>query len=203
MAWLDTVMGGAKPTNGEKGWLNKTMGGLNSALGGQGLALSEILSLFGANQAINKYNVATPSENASLALYQAMLNPNSPQMKTLTAQSREQGLADFQNQIREMQLADRRERAMGRSNTFFNPERADEQVSYLTSRGLPNINSMAQNNALQMIANAAKGISGFKGDQRMRMDIDENNMVSEFALPAQFFKQYLSGGFDPINRIKR
>ena len=176
-------------------WLETVMGGLNNAVGGQGNALTQLLSLFGANQAINKYNVATPSENASMAIYKAMLDPNSAMMKNMTGQSREQGIRDFQQQITEMQLADRRSASMGRANTFFSPERADQTVSYLTSRGLPQINQMAQQQALQRMAGAASGMQGFAPAQKDRMQVDANNMANNYSLPEQIFKMFTQGGF--------
>lgn len=131
-----------------------------------------------ANKAINKYNVPTAAETQSNALYQAMLDPNSPQMQALTATNKAQNLSNFQQQLTEMQLADRRAGAMGRAPTFFNPERADENMSYLTSRGLPQLNYLAQQQAMGQLKAGAEGISGQIAPQYQRNSIGMQQGIS-------------------------
>lgn len=176
-------------------WLNDVMGGLNTALGGQGDAIGKILNLFGPKMATNKYNVPTHAEKSANALFQALLNPNSPTMTGLTGHLRDQNLEDFQTQLREMQLGDRREMAMGRAPTFFQPERADEAISFLTSRGLPQLNNMAQQSAAQRILEAAGGISNFMMPQFLRQLKSGNDLINTMGIPGKIFEEYNQGGF--------
>jgi hypothetical protein len=134
---------------------------------GGGGGIGDLVKLIGeirgrqkTNTAINQTNVPTGAESQANALYQALLDPNNPMLEQLSAPERERNMADFQSQIRAMQLADRRAGAMGRSPTFFNPERADEAVSYLTSRGMPQVNALSRQQAQQRVMQAASGISG-------------------------------------------
>lgn len=131
-----------------------------------------------ANKAVTKNNVATRAEIESNALYRAMLDPNSPQMRALTEQNRAQNLSDFQQQLNQMQMADRRATSLGRAPTFFNPERADESLSYLTSRGLPQLNALAQQQAMSQMGNTAAGIRGTMAAQQGRLDTRMQQGVS-------------------------
>ena len=138
---------------------------------------------------IRQTNVPTTAETQSDALLQALIDPNNPLLATLTAQDRETGLNDFQSQIRTMQQADRREGAMGRQGTFFNPERADEAVSFLTSRGIPQVGAMARETAMQRILNAATGKRQLMPAQQGRQAMQRNlgvGMASEGSqIPSQ------------------
>ena len=134
-----------------------------------------------ANQAINQSNVPTQAEAQQNALYQALLDPNSPLLRRLVEQDRATNVADLQTGIRERQLADRRAQALGRSPTFFNPERADEAVSFLTSRGLPQANALAQETAQNKIIRAATGYSGMQRGQQDRLNTSMQQGVGNAA----------------------
>ncbi len=88
----------------------------------------QLYGQYRANNAINRNNVPTAAETQSNALFQAALNPNSPQMQALTQQNRTMNLQAYQQQIQQMQMADARNRAMGRASTFFNPQTADQAI---------------------------------------------------------------------------
>lgn len=176
-------------------WIADVMGGLNNMLGGQGNAISQIMSLFGPKLATSMYNVAPPAENTANALYKALLDPTGKMMTGLTGPLREQNLADFQTQLREMQLGDRRAASMGRAPTFFQPERADEAVSFLTSRGLPQMNNMAAQSAMERILQAAGGIKGFAQAQTGRQQVAGNDLINTMGIPEQIFKMWQQGGF--------
>ncbi len=153
-----------------------------------GMLLSTAGQVYGynqANNAVRQGNVPTASEKAQNALYQAMLNPNNPQMQALMATNKAQNLSNFQMQLQEMQLADRRNEAMGRSSTFFTPERADESMSYLTSRGLPQLNAMAQQQALGQLGDAAKGYAGLQAGQSGRLATQTQQGVSNANVNSQ------------------
>lgn len=113
-------------------------------------------------------NVPTQAETQQNALFQALLDPNSPLLRRLAEEQRMQGMSDLQSGIRERQLADRREVSMGRTPTFFNPERADEAVSFLTSRGMPGVSALANEQARQRIMSAATGYGGLMPTQVAR-----------------------------------
>lgn len=164
-------------------------------------SVSPIVSLIGqiygqnaSNRAISKNNVATPAEKQSQALYAALADPNSPLLKQLTESQRADNLSGFQQQITEMQLADRRAGALGRSPTFFNPERADEAVSYLTSRGIPKLNEAAQSQAMQRILAAAGGQANAMPAQQNRQMINMQQGVSNAnyasAIPEQLLNLF-------------
>lgn len=110
----------------------------------------------------------TPAEKSSAALLAALGNPNSPLLQQLTEQERQQNVADYLSSIRGMQQSDRRQVALGRRPTFFNPERADEALSFLTSRGIPKLNQASKENAIRRIAAAAGGYSGLINAQGQR-----------------------------------
>jgi len=144
-----------------------------------------------ASQAVTRGNVPTQAETQQNALYQALLDPNSPLLARLSEQARTEGMAGLQSGIRERQLADRREVAMGRTPTFFNPERADEAVSFLTSRGLPQLNALAQEQAQNKIIRAATGYSGLQGAQQDRLRTTMQQGVSNASYGSQIPQQIL------------
>ncbi len=131
-----------------------------------------------ANKAITQNNVPTAAETQQNAIYQALANPNSPMMKQATDQARAQNLSDFQSQLNEMQLADRRAGQMGRAPTFFAPERADETMSYLTSRGLPALNAAATQQARAGLTATAQGYGTLQNAQAGRLSTTTQQGVS-------------------------
>lgn len=145
-----------------------------------------------SNRAVKQNNVATKGEKQSQALYAALADPNSPLLQQMSAQERNNNLSAFQQQITQMQLADRRAQSMGRSPTFFNPERADEAVSYLTSRGLPAINAQSKEQAMARILQAAQGMSGAVPQQANRNMINMQRGVSNASYNSQVPQQLLS-----------
>lgn len=144
-----------------------------------------------ASQAITRGNVPTEAETQQNALYQALLDPNSPLLRRLAEQDRATNLEGLQSGIRERQLADRREVSMGRAPTFFNPERADEAVSFLTSRGLPQMNALAQEQAQNRIIRAATGYSSMQPAQQGRLNTAMQQGVSNASYGSQIPPQIL------------
>ncbi len=178
------------------GWQTVLGGASNLLSGGGGDSLGSLVKLLGdlhgqsqANKIVRQGNVATAAETQQNALYQALLDPNNPMTQQLSAQDRANNLANFQRQISEMQLADRRSVNAGRVPTFFNPERADEAVSYLTSRGLPQMDALAQQQAQARILQAAQGIGGLQGAQQGRQNLAMaqglSNSAQQQTLPTQ------------------
>lgn len=170
--------------------------GFLSALGDLGGQMSPLINILSSlngmrnvNGAINRNNVATPAERSSQAIYAALADPNSPILKNMTDTQDATNLNNFQRQITEMQLADRRAQSMGRSPTFFSPERADETVNYLTTRGLPQLHQAAQDTAMQRLIEAAGGQAGAMGPQAARQQVSGyqgiSNAVTNTGYPAQ------------------
>lgn len=160
--------------------------------------LAPILNLAGgiygqmqSNKAINKYNVPTSVEKQSQALYAAMADPNSPLMQQYTQEAKNNNMADFLSQLRGMQNADRRQQSLGRSPTFFNPERSDEAMSFLTSRGLPQMNQMATQQAQQRILQAAGGIEHAQAPQEQRLQTGMMQGISNAGYQSQIPQQIL------------
>ncbi len=155
-------------------------------------ALSFAGNIYGqrqANKAVSKYNVPTQAEQQSAQLYAALADPNSSLMQKFTKEEQAMSMSDFLSQLRGMQNADRRQQSMGRSPTFFNPERADEAVSFLTSRGLPRINQMASEAAQNRILRAASGIQSNQGPQAQRLQTGMQQGVSNAAYKSQIPQQ--------------
>ena len=127
---------------------------------------------------IRQSNVATAGETQANELYKALLDPNSPILRGLSDEARKRALEDFQSQIRTMQGADRRSVSMGRTPTFFNPERADEAVSFLTSRGMPQLGALADQHARNRIIEAATGFRQAVPQEVARQTLGRQNAVS-------------------------
>lgn len=151
-----------------------------------------------ANKVVKKYNVPTAAEKQSAKLYAALADPNSPLLQQFTQQQRDLNLADFQTQIREMQLADRRAGQMGRSPTFFQPERADEVVNYLTTRGMAGLNANAQQQAIDRIRQAAGGVQTNQPYQADRLGISAQNALKNTAAIPQTLMDIFSPKQTPM-----
>jgi len=160
---------------------------------------SQIWGQRSANRAVSRYNVPTGAEKRTNALYEAILNPNSGLLQQLSQQERDQAQSAFLSQLREMQLADRRAQAMGRAPTFFNPERADESINFLTSRGLPMLNAIASERAQNRVTGAATGIGGLIPQQVARNTVGMKQGVSNAAYLSQmpnYLLNAIMGGYN-------
>lgn len=144
-----------------------------------------------ANAAFKQYNHPTKGEVQANALYQALLDPDSPLVNRLYEEEKSGLLDDFQSQIRTMQNADRRSAAAGRTPTFFNPERADEAISFLTSRGLPQVSALADQQARNRILDSARGFSGMVPAQTNRQDLNRDQALSRAASRQQIPTQIM------------
>lgn len=98
----------------------------------------------------------TPAaETYAIGLLKALAQPGNSLIKSLAAEELQNLMAGQQSSIRSMVLADRRERSMGRAPVFFDPERADENISFQLSRGGAKYAQQAQENAIARIMKAA------------------------------------------------
>lgn len=176
-------------------------GGGMSDIGGLIKVVSELKGAKKASQVSQQTNIPTEAETQSNALMKELLNPNSPLLRQLTQASKQRSMADLQSQIRSMQMADRRNAAMGRPAVFFSPERADEAVSFLTSRSQNQMSAMAEQEAMNKILAAAQGMGQYAGPQAKRLEAERNRAIDLEAhrsrLPGRIFEglQGLGGLF--------
>lgn len=138
-----------------------------------------ILSAVNQRKAAKIAQQPTAAEARSSELYDAILNPDSPTFKRLQDREQQSVAQDFLSQIRAMQLADRREASSGRRGTFFNPERADEAVSYMISRGLPAAQAQARNNVADRLAAVASGQRGLIDQQVNRQQAKISDLTAQ------------------------
>lgn len=110
---------------------------------------------------------APQAETYVTGLLQQLADPNSQLLANLQEKEFGNLYDSFGGDIKRMQMADRRSQVMGRKPTFFAPERRDEQVAYLMSRGAPQLQQQARANALENILSAT-GVKGFAGAQAGR-----------------------------------
>lgn len=134
-----------------------------------------------ANKAVTRNNVPTAAEGQYNKIIQELMNPDSPLLKRLSERDRQSAIEAFQGQIRTMQTADRRNTAMGRQPTFFNPERADEAVNFLTSRAMGQMGAGADKLARDRILQAATGYQSLMPAQQGRLDTRMQQGVSNAA----------------------
>lgn len=95
------------------------------------------------------------AERYAQSLLKALADPNNSLLKSMASEELLNLQGGVQSDIRSKVLADRRERSMGRSNAFFDPERSDENIAYQISRGTPMLRQQAQQNAINRILQAA------------------------------------------------
>lgn len=93
----------------------------------------------------------TASEQQAMSLLLALQDPNNSLIKSNTQANLQKGMEDFLMQLKQMQMLDARRLQRGNRSTFFQPERADETIDYLTSRGMPAIAEQARQTAKQDI----------------------------------------------------
>lgn len=108
----------------------------------------------------------TPAEKAQLQdmanqsrLLKALLNPDDPILKNITASENQALNASTQQQLSNLLAADRMARARGRTS-YFNPERTDESISQFLTKSADSNATTARSNALERILKAATGYGG-------------------------------------------
>lgn len=171
------------------------MAGLDAFLNSVSPVVNILAQLQGrkqANKAITAGNVPTAAEVQQNALYKALSDPNSPLLAQMTAQDRASNLSSFQQQLTEMQLADRRAGANGQAPAFFSPETADQTMSYLTSRGLPQLDAASRQSAQARILAAAGGYGGMVPAQAGRNAIGIQQGVSNAQSGSQIPQMLMS-----------
>lgn len=129
---------------------------------------------------------------------EALANPQSQIYKNLENEEYAQGSTDFLKTIREMQMADRRNQAMGRRSAFFsNPERRDEQAAALLREGYSGARRTARQAAEQRLGYLSTGQGQLAGQysgmvepqlQRQQQELRRNAM--QFDLNTQQVKNF-------------
>lgn len=126
-----------------------------------------IMDLLGVGAPKRKYSMS-PSQQQAASMLLALNQPNNSLVEQETQQNMQKGMQDFLMQLKQMQMLDARRMGRGVRPTFFNPERADETVNYLTTRGLPAMTEAARNKARSDIAGRAQTLSGI-GDAEQKL----------------------------------
>lgn len=108
------------------------------------------------------------AEKYAMSLLRALADPGNSLLKSIQQEEFQNLRSGQQSDIKSKVLADRREQSMGRSPVFFDPERADENISYQISRGTPLLQQQAHQNAIQRILKAA-GVGDYAGAESDRM----------------------------------
>jgi hypothetical protein len=120
------------------------------------------------------------SERYAISMQKALAEPNNSLVGQLQGEEF-QMLMDAINQgVQGKVLSDRREAAMGRRPTFFDPERQDENIAYQLTRGAPAAQYQARQNAMERIRQSATGVGGFAGAQDSRYDKSLNAYGKDF-----------------------
>lgn len=164
-----TDLGSAMP------WLNQSSG--FDSLIDVGSGIENLFNLFNnPGKAVQKAAVnqgPTPSERTAASLYGALVQPNNSLIKQLSEDNLQRGVGAMLSQIRAMKMAGNRQLARGQRSTFFNPERADESIDFVTSRGLPALQELAMNRAREDVTKAASGFGGLSKNEYLRQQAQQ------------------------------
>ena len=133
-----------------------------------------LLNAFGVGRPKMNYG-PTPSEAQANSLYQALLDPNNSLVKQNTDANKIEGMQNLLMQLKQMQLQSARGQARGLRPSFFAPERADETINYLTTRGQPAIARQARTDAMNTIRGVADNLMKFVPDERDMMNARNTN----------------------------
>lgn len=170
------------------------IGGFVNAAMPAAKGIANLMSVFGKSPYDKALKAAlnegpTPAEQRSAALYESLIEPNNSLVAQLSQDEYQRGAANLIGQLRQMQAMDSRRLARGQRGTFFNPERADETVDYLTTRGLPAIRAQSRNSARERIFNSASALGGQAGLQ------NERQVRKLLALQSNAARQEKMGGY--------
>lgn len=147
-----------------------------------------ILDAFGIGKPKMNYG-PTPSEAQANSLFQALLDPNNSLVKQNTDVNMQRGMQNLLMQLKLMQMQGARGQARGLRNVFFSPERADETINYLLTRGQPAIAENARETAVNDIRSTATSLQGFgrmEQERRNAMDSNRDRDYSEFQTAGGF-----------------
>lgn len=145
-----------------------------------GTGIGSLLGALGKGKPKLNYG-PTPSEMQANSLFQALLDPNNSLVKQNTDANMQKGMLDFLMSLKQMQMAGNRAQARGVRSAFFSPERADESINYLLTRGQPAIVEKARETARNDIYNTANALKGFAGIEQSRINAQNQNAITNAA----------------------
>lgn len=105
-----------------------------------------------SQQLYNKVNQQAINPQPTAA-EQMLLNPNDPRVQAMQQAEMQNAQGSFLGALRDVQTADQRDSAMGRS-TYFDPERRDEGISFLMQRAQPALQQQSSANVYSRIQQA-------------------------------------------------
>lgn len=148
----------------------------------------------------------TPSEAQASSLFQALLDPNNSLVKQNTDINMQRGMQDMLRQLKIMQMQNARGQARGLRPFLFSPERSDEVLNYLLTRGQPAIAEEARNKATGDIRNTAQSLMGFVPYERDRLNAqyaNKNRDYSEFKTAGGFGGMFnrFGGGLQNLLKV--
>lgn len=172
------------------------LGSLGSTFGKIAPVAQGIGGLIDAIQGPRRYNdiyrqagQPTAGEMQAQALYGALAQPNNSYVRQMSEAEMRANTEALLSQLRSMALTDRRAQLRGQRGTFFNPERADETIDFLVSRGAPAMRTQAEQTARSNIASSAAGLMGNAVLESQRQSNQLNMRLAQEALRAK------SGGY--------
>jgi hypothetical protein len=156
-----------------------SMGGASGIAGGIS-GIGSLLNALGVGKPKLNYG-PTPSEAQANSLFQALLDPNNSLVKQNADINMQKGMQDMLMQLKKMQMLGARGQARGLNNPFFSPERADETVNYLLTRGQTAIADNARTQARSDIYNTANALKGFAPMEQARITAQNTNKMTDAA----------------------
>jgi len=139
----------------------------------------------------------TQAEAESMALYQALLDPDNSLVKRNAAMETQTGVEGLLKTLRAAQMMDQRAGLRGKGATFADPERRDEFIDYAISRGMGGIQQNAMETARGNIANQAAGLKGFIPVQQTR----QQDILSAKNNYSQYRNEQFGTGIDELMKI--
>lgn len=174
-------------------------------------AYSGITGFLNQRRAEKQLSRPLPAEQRVAEIAAILRDPDtSPLFKAQLAAEFESLMQPVQQNITMQRLADRRAMLRGQRPGFFNPERADENIDYLTSRGSQNIMSQARANVLRRLMDSAAEYRGVGEGERSRLQGYATSQSNRTQMGLDLFKkaagelgsQYgYTGGYDPSTGV--
>lgn len=121
--------------------------------------ISSIVDMFRPSASDKAYKQALALQQEPAALYRAIMDPDNPMLKRMTTDNTQAGINALLMQLKQQQMMDVRRGGRGLRGTFYNPERADETINYLLTRGAPAIQENARLEAKNTMLGSAQGLN--------------------------------------------
>lgn len=145
--------------------------------------------LKGVGSLMNAFNVGKPkanygpseAERQTSSLLMALLDPNNSLVKQNTDINMQKGMQDMLMQLKQIQMQNARGQARGIRPFLFSPERSDEVMDFLMTRGQPAIAEKARLQATTDIRNTAEGFNKMIPIQQQRIDSQNLNRDDQYA----------------------